>query len=223
MKRRIIQTILAVGLLASFGCKSEIDGKTAAAVSDPAPAATANQAAEKPAEPVAKSTEVPFDAAASKVEWVGAKVTGDHKGGFKKIEGTVTYGPDGTLTGVNAKIDTTSVFSDTDKLTQHLMSGDFFDVEKYPTATFSSTSITPGGEGGTHTVKGNLDLRGVTKEITFPATIKQEGPNTVAHAEFTLKRFDFNINYKGKADDLIKDEVLMKLHIVAPTPKNTEG
>ena len=62
--------------------------------------------------------------------------------------------------------------TDTPDLTKHLKTADFFDVAKYPEATFVSTAIKPGGEkGASHTVTDNLTLHGATKSITFPATI----------------------------------------------------
>jgi polyisoprenoid-binding protein YceI len=89
-------------------------------------------------------------------------------------------------------------------------------VEKYPKATFTSTSIKPGGENGaTHTVTGNLDLHGVTRSITFPAKISPSADAVDVDAEFVIKRKDFGIVYPGMPDDLIKDDVLIKLKLHA--------
>lgn len=158
-----------------------------------------------------------FSQDGSKLEWVGAKVTGKHDGGFKTFSGTVRL-PDGKLENgtVTVDIDTESVFSDAEKLTGHLKSPDFFDTAKFPKARFASTAIKPGGEGGaTHTVTGNLELHGVTKSITFPAKIRQSGDEVTVEAEFGINRKDFGILYAGKADDLIKDDVLIKLDLHA--------
>jgi polyisoprenoid-binding protein YceI len=158
-----------------------------------------------------------FSQEGSKLEWVGAKVTGKHDGGFKTFSGTVRV-PDGKIENgtVTVDIHTDSIFSDTEKLTGHLKSPDFFDTAKFPKARFTSTSIKPGGEAGaTHTVTGNLDLHGVTKSITFPATIRQSDGEVTVEAEFGLNRKDFGILYTGKADDLVKDDVLIKLDLHA--------
>jgi polyisoprenoid-binding protein YceI len=94
-------------------------------------------------------------------------------------------------------------------------------VATYPTATFTSTAITAGGEkGATHTVTGTLDLHGVKKSITFPATISVSPEAVTVKAEFALNRKDFNIVYPGKPDDLIRDEVVLKLDVTAK-PKGT--
>ncbi len=207
--------LVAAILVASAACKNEeIDSKPAAEVSEPA----AVEKAEEPAkEEAAEPTTVAIDKSASKIDWKAAKVSLAHDGGFKEFDGKVTYGPDGKLQGVDVTIDTTSVWSDTEKLTGHLKSEDFFAVEKYPTATFVSTKIEP-GEGDMVNITGNLDMHGVKKAVTFPATVKMEGGKLVADADFKINRFDWGIEYKGKPDDLIQKDVNLKLHIEAPTP-----
>jgi len=64
-------------------------------------------------------------------------------------------------------------------------------------------------------VTGNLELHGVTKSITFPATITVQGDTVAVKAEFAINRKDFGIVYPGKPDDLIKDDVLLRLNISA--------
>lgn len=186
-------------------CKSEIDNKPAATVDVP----KTEEPAEKPEANTGEEKSVALDAAASSVGFVGAKITGDHTGDFKTISGTGTL-VDGKLQKLEVDVDTTSVVADEVKLTNHLKSPDFFDVEKFPKAKFVSTSIEDGK------VTGNMTIRGITKSISFPATIKDDGKAIQASSEFTLKRFDFDIAYKGKADDLIKDDVLMKLKLTFP-------
>ncbi|HYX27271.1 MAG TPA: YceI family protein, partial [Pyrinomonadaceae bacterium] len=120
---------------------------------------------------------------------------------------------------VSIAIDTASVFTDTPDLTKHLQTPDFFDVAKFPKANFVSTKIEPitgGANGATHTVTGNFDFHGIKKSISFPAMI-QVGPDAVSvNAEFAINRKDFGLVYPGKADDLIRDEVLMKLTLKVP-------
>ena len=114
------------------------------------------------------------------------------------------------------EIDTASIVTDSPKLEGHLRSKDFFEVETYPTATFVSTSITPvKTDGATHTIKGNLTMHGVTKEIAFPATINVGPKEVTAKSKFSIKRTDFGINYPGAANDLIREDVLMELDLVA--------
>jgi len=203
-------TRIAFALLASLSlsaCESELDNKPAAAVEAAPPAAAA------PA-PEAPGASIPAGAVAlspsSHIEWVGAKVTKDHPGGFKTLRGHAQIA-DGAVTSGQVVIDVASLYSDAAKLTKHLKDPDFFDLPTYPNATFAITSVQPSAApGATHTVTGTLDLHGVSKEISFPATVTvTDGAATIA-AEFLLNRKDFGMAYAGKADDLIRDEVLVK-------------
>jgi polyisoprenoid-binding protein YceI len=112
-------------------------------------------------------------------------------------------------------VEVASVTTDADGLTDHLKGADFFDVAKFPKASFTSTAIAPktGTAGVTHEVTGDLDLHGVKKSITFPASITVDERGAKGTAEFTINRKEFGIAYAGKPDDLIKDEVLLKLNL----------
>ena len=151
----------------------------------------------------------------SGIDFEGYKVTGPHVGGFGKFVGSVTV-PDGDIEQARIKIeiDTTSIYSDHPDLTDILLGTDFFEVETYPTASFISTRIELFPDGS-YSVTGNLDLHGVTKGVTFPATIDLEGGILTAEAEFTINRFDWDLTYKGLADDLIRKNVLIVFEIEA--------
>lgn len=151
----------------------------------------------------------------SKIGFVGAKLTGSHQGGFKSFTGHFTL-ENGKPVGNDHKvvIDMNSTFADAEKLTTHLKSGDFFDVEKYPTSTFDVTELKDGGNGS-YTVAGNFTLHGVTKNITFPATVQQNGDTVKIAAKFAINRKDFGIVYPGKVDDLINDDVKIALDLEA--------
>ncbi|MBM4375690.1 MAG: YceI family protein [Deltaproteobacteria bacterium] len=206
MKTISLLTVLAP--LALLACDADpAAGKARATAASAAPVATAAAGAAKLA----------FSAQGSKVEYVGAKVTGKHTGGFGAFKGQIALS-DGAVekSQVSVEVETASLTSDSDMLTGHLKGADFFNVEKFPKASFTSTAIKAGGEGGaTHTVTGNLELHGVTKSVSFPATIKLTGDGADVDAEFAINRKDFGIAYPGKPDDLIKDDVLIKLTIRA--------
>lgn len=182
-------------------------GKTQATATEPVVAAA----------PAAAGVKYVFSNADSKIEFVGAKVTRKHDGSFQTFSGTVTLvDNDPTKSSVTATIDVGSLKSDEEKLTGHLKSPDLLDVGEFPQAKFTSTAIKPGGDkGATHTVTGNLELHGVTKSISFPATIKTSGDSVDVDAEFAINRKDFGIVYPGMPDDLIKDDVLLKLQLRA--------
>jgi len=154
----------------------------------------------------------------SKVEFVASKVTRSHNGGFKQFSGTIDLiNSDPLQSVVSISIDAGSVTTDEPDLTKHLQTPDFFDVAKYPKATFVSTKIEPStANGATHSVTGNFDLHGIKKSISFPATIQVAATSVSVNAEFAINRKDFNLNYPGKADDLIRDGVLIKLALNVP-------
>lgn len=209
--KRLMLPILSGLLVVAIGCANPADDAPEAVVQEPA---TAPDTTTPPAAATMEATTYTFTDD-SKIEFVGSKVTGSHDGGFEEFEGTVRVnGEDLTTTRVDVTIDTTSVWSDNEQLTGHLKSDDFFGVETYPTATFETTAVSDNGDG-TYTVTGNLELHGVTKQISFPAEIDLDGDSLSTKAEFSLKRFDFDIEYPGKADDLIRDEVLVKLDLEA--------
>ena len=151
----------------------------------------------------------------SKVNFVAAKVTRSHNGSFNEFEGKVELVPNNIPNSkVTIDIETSSVVADDDQLTGHLKTPDFFDVAKFPKATFVSTKIEPAATGGdAYTVTGNFDLHGVKKSISFPATIKVSPDSVAVDAEFAINRKDFGIVYAGKADDLIRDGVVIKLNL----------
>jgi polyisoprenoid-binding protein YceI len=159
-----------------------------------------------------------FTPGPSTIGFVGSKVTGSHNGGFRKFAGELRV-VNGKVadTGNKVVIDTTSLWADNDRLTGHLKSPDFFNVAQYPTAVFQTTSIVPNATNST--VAGDLTLHGITKHISFPATINVSDSSADVTAQFVLNRFDFEMKYPGKADDLIRKEVVLKLNIKATPGK----
>lgn len=183
------------------------------------------------------------DAAASKVEWVGTKVSGYHSGEIPLKTGEILL-TDGNVSGGKFILDlanlTVSGPKGTDdamnkKLLGHLRSEDFFDVQKHPEAVFELTDIKPNTGGAlkdtaderqneiseytvtnpTHLVSGNLTIKGITKNIQFPAQISKSGDVVEAKAKFNINRKDWNIVYPGMPDDLIKDEIHLGILIKA--------
>ena len=214
--------VLAASMLVfGAGCyKSEITDKPAAEI-------TQTTATDVPAN-ATTGTEPPPGAITSQVikeksriEFVGAKVTRDHQGKFNTFDGWIQY--DGTAPSrIAFNIDMNSIETDTEDLTKHLKTADFFDVARYPKATFVSTSLTPAPAGSpagaTHMLAGMLDLHGMQKQVTIPVKAQVTADGVRTTSEFTIKRQDWGINYTGLADDLIKDDVLIKLDLMFPPP-----
>lgn len=185
-------------------------------------ASTTQTATTNTAKPAAKGDALPLTAENSKVEFTGSKVTGKHDGGFKAFTGTIDLvNAKPEESSVSVDIDMNSTFSDDEKLTGHLKSADFFDVEKFPKATFTSTKIVADSAkgAGNYTVTGDFNLHGQTKSITFPAKITVTDADVAVESEFAINRKDFGIVYAGKADDLIRDDVVIKLNLKSQRKK----
>lgn len=156
-----------------------------------------------------------IDTSQSSIDWKAAKVTRAHDGGFNLYSGTV-YVNAGSVTGVDVNIDARSIWSDSDRLTGHLQSPDFFDVETNPDAGFVADQIVPFDSAGfTHRVSGNLTFAGETNSVTFPATIDVAEDRVTAQADFVIDRQRWNLSYPGQPDDLIRDDVRILFDIVA--------
>jgi polyisoprenoid-binding protein YceI len=182
------------------------------------------------------------DTKASRVEWIGTKVSGYHTGNVNIKSGELTVS-NGNITSGNFVIDMFSIVAigpekvskeNSEKLTGHLHSADFFDVQKFPEATFVITDVKPFSgavnepnderqeklneykvTNPTHQVSGNLTVRGITKNIEFPAQININGNTAEARAKFNINRKDWGIVFPGQPDDLIRDEVHLGIFLRA--------
>jgi polyisoprenoid-binding protein YceI len=206
-------TIICVVLFSS-ACANPATDKPKAVVATPATEAQSPR-------PAAAETLL-ITPANSKIEFTGSSLKETNHGSFRKFAGQielVAEKPESSRVSVD--IETDSIETEEAKLTTHLKSADFFDVAKFPKASFVSTEIKPGGEkGATHTVTGNLEMHGIKKAITFPTTITVAADAVSMKSEFSINRKDFGIVYPGPANNLIRDEVVLKLSVRAPRPKS---
>lgn len=157
----------------------------------------------------------------SSIGFTGSKVTGSHDGGFKVFTGHFLVNGE-EVTGGEVVIDMQSTWADDEKLAGHLKSPDFFNVDEHPQATFVITGVEASGDNA-YTVSGNFKLHGVEKNITFPATATKDGDSVTIAAEFDINRKDFQIDYPGMADDLIRDEVVIRLDLAAKPDATSES
>jgi polyisoprenoid-binding protein YceI len=147
----------------------------------------------------------------TKITFVGTKPQGKHNGGFKTVTGTASFtGTDATTLKISAEIDVNSIYTDTDKLTNHLKSPDFFDAKNNPTAKFESTKVEKSGDS--YKVTGKLTMHGKTKEISFPAKIDIANDKVTLSSEFKINRHDWGISY-GKG--MVDDDVALKVSVEA--------
>ena len=162
--------------------------------------------------------------AASKVEWIGRKVTGKHNGTINIKEGVLQI-KDGILLGGSFVIDMTSI-KDLDmtgeyaaKLEGHLKSDDFFAADAYPTSKLIITQANAKGDGQFE-IKGNLTIRDVTKEVTFMTQLTPDGKKYKATTNITIDRSNYNVKYgsgsffEGLGDKTIYDEFDLAITLI---------
>jgi polyisoprenoid-binding protein YceI len=144
-------------------------------------------------------------------------------GRFSDVSGTIDFdaaNPASSSVQVTIPID--SLSTGVPKLDAHMKTPDMFDAAKFPTATFTSTSVQAGGEGRWK-VAGTLTLHGVSKPVVLDATTNFVGPhpmNQAPAAAFdataTIKRSDFGIAYALPG---VPDDVQIRITLEAKAPK----
>ncbi len=170
---------------------------------------------------VAAPKVVNVNKSASSVAWLAKKVTGEHNGtvgisaGALNIDGNKLIGGNFTIDLKTIKALDITDANYNQKFIGHITSGDFFEVEKFPTATFVITKVAG------NQVTGNLTVKGITKSITFPAEIAVKGGKLSAKANITIDRTDFNIRYGSKkffesiGDKAIYDDFALTVSLVS--------
>ncbi|MCB9233881.1 MAG: YceI family protein [Bacteroidia bacterium] len=203
MKRLSLFFVLAASLtLFACGGNKSVDANDAQEVAD------------------AKGTTYQVDLAGSTIEWTGKKVAYGHSGTIQMTSGEV-MAENGQISGGKFVIDMNTI-KNTDiedaekngKLVGHLSGADFFDVAQNPTSSFEITKVENG------TVSGNLTIKGVTKNISFPAQVTLGENDMTASAEFSINRTDWNIQYSSgsffkdlAADAIIDDMIDFKVNL----------
>lgn len=123
------------------------------------------------------------------------------RGRFDKFEGTIVTTADPLSSTVTASVDLSSINTGQEQRDAHIRSADFFEVEKYPMMTFTSTGIKQGEEG--FVLEGDLTLKGVTKAVAFDLEVNGFGPDAyggtrVGFSAITqINRKDFGVSFDG--------------------------
>ncbi len=167
-----------------------------------------------------------IDLKASKVEWKGKKLTGEHHGTILLKSGQLLF-DENKLSGGAFEIDMTSInnldLTDTDsnkKLVGHLKSDDFFSVANHPTSKFEITKVEH-KSGDSYNLTGNLTIKGITHPITFPATISNKDGKVSAVADIKFDRSKYDVRFGSKTffdnigDKVIYDEVELKVNLIS--------
>ncbi len=181
----------------------------------------------------------------SVITWTGKKsvVASSHTGAIKTNEGSITV-DGGVITAGKFVLDMASITNSdlTDEkananLVGHLQSADFFDVAVHPTATFEITSASKLEQVDTlnnnYKIAGNLTIKGITKNIEFPANVTIENGVLTAKADFAIDRTQWEVKYgSGTAfsnlgdkaiSDAIDFNVVLKANAQATETATTQG
>jgi polyisoprenoid-binding protein YceI len=147
-------------------------------------------------------------------------------GAFNEYEGTITYDPKDLSTfKSDVTIQAKSIDTHVAKRDDHLRGADFFDVEKFPTITFVGKSLASAGEEGKYILTGDLTLKGVTKEVSFPVTIAgpikspMGGDNVIGlEGQLTINRQDYGVTWNKAMDNggfVVSNDIPISISIEA--------
>lgn len=146
------------------------------------------------------------------------------RGKFETFSGTITVAEDGTPS-VHAEIDVTSISTGNEQRDGHIKSGDFFDAEQFPKATFVSTAVAPKGDD--YVLTGDFTLKGVTKPVELALEFNGvnpgmgHGPVAGFEATTVINRKDFGIDIEMPLEGggvVVGDKVTITLEIEAGQP-----
>jgi len=172
------------------------------------------------------------DTATSRIRFTGHGIGKSHPGIFKLNYGNVSVANQ-KITGGTFEINIKSLDVEQkddmfqSKLKPHLLSGDFFDADKFGTAKFEITKVEPYKpdskdtslvKGANFNISGNLTLKNVTKNVTFPANVELADNTLKAKADFDIDRRQWQMNYgndKTLGDKFISETVNIELDLKA--------
>jgi polyisoprenoid-binding protein YceI len=170
------------------------------------------------------------DYKSSTINWHAEKATGSgHDGTIRVSSGQVVVAKSNIATG-KLKVDMNGIAC-TDlpegeynsNLINHLKSPDFFDTAKFPDSNFEVTSVTSKADvkGNTHVVAGKITIKGITKDISFPAKVSGDGKSVTIDGDIVLDRSQFDVRFGSETffgslgDKAINNDMKLKLHVVA--------
>ena len=147
----------------------------------------------------------------TRIEFIGTHVGDDKKprlGGFQKFAGKIGFDGQQTITELEIKFDIKSLWTEFGPLTSHLLNPDFFDSEKFGSASFSSTEVETISwstgrceSSGEFSVTGTMMMMGVEKEISFPVKLTVVPDGILLTSKFEIDRTLFGMDKKTEGVD----------------------
>jgi polyisoprenoid-binding protein YceI len=165
--------------------------------------------------------ELSVDVVSSKITWQGYKPAGSHIGTINLKSGSLEVKGD-KIKGGSFSVDMSTIKESKEnaRVVKHLKSADFFEIETFPTSTFEITNSKK--KDGKTIVTGDLTIKGITKEISFPVSMADDGNTlTLTSETFQVNRAEFNVKFKSKSffndlkDNFIEDNFDLQVTIVA--------
>lgn len=152
--------------------------------------------------------------AQSEIAFVSKQMGVPVQGQFKKFDAQVAFDPKKPETGKIAfAIDTGSATIGDRDTDAEMKKPDWFDIAKFPQATFQSTTIKALG-GGKFEVAGKLAIKGSSRDVVVPVTLTQSGGTSTAAGAFAIKRLEFKIGAGDWGDpSMVADEVQVKFKL----------
>lgn len=130
----------------------------------------------------------------------------------------------GQLVGGKVDVDMNTIADElhnsNNNLINHLKEADFFDAKKFPISTFAITNVAL-ADYDTMNVTGNLTIKGITQEVTFPVRVEVKRKVMNASGKVIIDRTKWDVRYRsGKffdnlADRAISDNIEFEMKIVA--------
>ncbi|MFO7564034.1 MAG: YceI family protein [Enhygromyxa sp.] len=219
MRPSTLLLALSLSLAPTLGCPRPAADTEAASVGaakpEPAPIQGSEDDSATGAEPRLADGSYTADPELSTVGFAVARATIGHIGKFEDYTATLELA-DGQPVALEIAVKTGSVVADRGGLTSHLKSADFFDVDKFPTATFTASEFTPDPEAGpsAYTIRGTMHLHGVGRKLEFPATLEIGSDSVVGRANLDISAKAFGIDYEGMEAELAEDAVSLEIELV---------
>ena len=154
----------------------------------------------------------------STIEWIGEKVTGSHSG-YINLQNAFFNIDMNSIKCTDIENPTYAA-----KLESHLKDPDFFNSSKYPNSNFKITNII--FDGTSYMITGNMTIKEISQEITFPAKFENDGDLFHAYATLKIDRTKHDIKYgsgsffDGLGDRMIYDEFTLKIHLIGSKVKD---
>lgn len=157
----------------------------------------------------------------SEIRFVSKQMGANVEGRFRKWKANVDFRPaDLAHSKADIEIDLATIDLASEDSEDEIKRPRWFDVARFPVATFSSTAVKALG-GERYEIAGRLSMKGVTRDVAVPLSLSRDAAgNTVAQGDFTVKRLDFKVGDGQWSDpDVVANEVRVRVRMVLPPAK----